>query len=88
MTITEDRIHCPACGSADVDRRGTPEGRRTHDCFRCSRAFEPRRCPHCGGARIDGSIAISGMPLQKSRTVVKCWDCSAELPALDDPYGG
>ncbi|WP_380286504.1 hypothetical protein [Kitasatospora purpeofusca] len=87
-TITEDRVHCPACGSDDANRRPEPDGRRTHDCPRCTRSFEPRRCPKCGGARIDGSIAVSGAPYKTPPATVGCWDCGAEMPALRDPYGG
>ncbi|MET9403145.1 hypothetical protein [Kitasatospora sp. NPDC002965] len=85
-TIAKDRVHFPACGSADTVRRDKPNGHRTHDCARRERSFEPRRCPRCGGARIDGSTGISGQPYETLPDTAGCWDCGAELPNLRDPF--
>lgn len=82
-----EQAYCPACGSTDTARLPTPQGRRSHRCEPCARAFEPRACPHCGSYRIEGSIGVAGALHKQRPAGALCTDCRALLPLLDDPYG-
>ncbi|WP_329500579.1 hypothetical protein [Kitasatospora herbaricolor] len=78
---------CPACGSADTSRLSAPQGRRSHRCGPCDRAFEPRICPYCGSVCIEGSVGVAGALYKQPAASVRCTRCRAELPVLHDPYG-
>lgn len=57
-------------------------------CFRCEKTFTPHSCPSCGSFRVEGSVAVSGQPLERPMAVVRCFACGEEFPPHPAYTGG